>query len=102
MGGDAKVYDFSYYVKSGFAGGVCCSITHGAMCPVDVVKTRIQLEPQVYNKGRRNRAGEIGVGSRLLFITPIPCSQKAVVQQLLQKSKHDIRYDRRFPTSHHE
>jgi len=26
-------------------------LTHGAVCPVDVVKTRIQLEPQKYNKG---------------------------------------------------
>jgi solute carrier family 25 phosphate transporter 3 len=30
---------------------VCCSFTHGALCPVDVVKTRIQLEPEVYNRG---------------------------------------------------
>merc|ERR1712066_142108 len=33
------------------AGGICCGFTHGAVCPVDVVKTRIQLEPQRYNKG---------------------------------------------------
>lgn len=26
-------------------------MTHGAVCPVDVVKTRIQLEPQKYNRG---------------------------------------------------
>ena len=53
MGGDAQ-YGLSYYTKAGFAGGVCCSVTHGAMCPVDVVKTRMQLEPQVYNKGRNS------------------------------------------------
>merc|ERR1719454_1173753 len=40
-----------YYTKSALAGGICCSITHGAVCPVDVVKTRIQLEPQKYNTG---------------------------------------------------
>ncbi|KAJ5823595.1 mitochondrial phosphate carrier protein [Penicillium robsamsonii] len=34
-----------------FAGAVCCSITHGAFTPVDVVKTRIQLDPTTYNKG---------------------------------------------------
>jgi len=50
MGGD-KVYDMTYYTKSALAGGICCSVTHGAVCPVDVVKTRIQLEPQKYNKG---------------------------------------------------
>ena len=27
------------------AGGICCSITHGALTPVDVVKTRVQLDP---------------------------------------------------------
>jgi len=46
-----KKYDLTYYTKSALAGGICCGITHGAVCPVDVVKTRIQLEPQKYNKG---------------------------------------------------
>jgi len=40
-----------YYVKSALAGGICCSITHGAVCPVDVVKTRMQLDPVLANKG---------------------------------------------------
>lgn len=44
-------FDLTYYLKGALAGGICCSITHGALCPVDVVKTRIQLEPMVYNKG---------------------------------------------------
>jgi len=39
------------YSRFAFAGAVCCSITHGALTPVDVVKTRMQLEPEVYNKG---------------------------------------------------
>jgi len=46
-----KTYDVVYYTKSALAGGICCSLTHGAVCPVDVVKTRIQLEPQKYNRG---------------------------------------------------
>jgi len=41
----------TYYLKGALAGGACCSITHGALCPVDVVKTRIQLDPVKYNKG---------------------------------------------------
>lgn len=49
MGGDK--YGLDYYVKGALAGGICCSITHGALCPVDVVKTRIQLDPAKYNKG---------------------------------------------------
>jgi len=48
---DLSKYDVTYYTKSALAGGICCGFTHGAVCPVDVVKTRIQLEPQKYNKG---------------------------------------------------
>jgi len=46
-----QTFDLMYYVKAALAGGICCSVTHGAMCPVDVVKTRIQLDPVKYNKG---------------------------------------------------
>lgn len=38
------------YARFAFAGALCCAITHGAMTPVDVVKTRIQLSPEIYNK----------------------------------------------------
>ena len=48
---DAKVYDLAYFLKGALAGGICCAVTHGALCPVDVVKTRIQLDPVTYNKG---------------------------------------------------
>ncbi|KAI9887504.1 MAG: mitochondrial phosphate carrier protein [Watsoniomyces obsoletus] len=41
----------SLYARFAFAGAVCCSVTHGALTPVDVVKTRIQLDPVVYNNG---------------------------------------------------
>ena len=46
-----KTYGPTYYVKGALAGGICCSLTHGALCPVDVVKTRIQINPEKYNKG---------------------------------------------------
>jgi len=46
-----KVYDLNYYLKGALAGGICCGITHGALCPVDVVKTRMQLNPAKYNQG---------------------------------------------------
>ncbi|KAK6459448.1 mitochondrial phosphate carrier protein [Scheffersomyces xylosifermentans] len=39
------------YASFALAGAMGCGITHGAMTPIDVVKTRIQLEPTVYNKG---------------------------------------------------
>jgi len=50
-GKEIPVFDFMYYLRAAAAGGICCSVTHGALCPVDVIKTRIQLEPEVYNKG---------------------------------------------------
>jgi len=46
-----KSYDLQYYLKGALAGGICCSITHGAVCPIDVVKTRVQLDPVKYNQG---------------------------------------------------
>ncbi|KAI8064958.1 mitochondrial carrier domain-containing protein [Thamnidium elegans] len=41
----------SLYARFALAGAICCAVTHGAMTPVDVVKTRIQLSPEIYNKG---------------------------------------------------
>lgn len=48
---EEKKYDLMYYLKGAAAGGICCSITHGALTPVDVVKTRVQLDPLKYNTG---------------------------------------------------
>jgi hypothetical protein len=42
-------FTLKYYLSSALAGGICCGITHGAVTPVDVVKTRIQLDPLKYN-----------------------------------------------------
>ncbi|KXX75498.1 Mitochondrial phosphate carrier protein [Madurella mycetomatis] len=39
------------YSRFAIAGAICCSVTHGALTPVDVVKTRIQLDPATYNNG---------------------------------------------------
>ena len=43
---DFNKYNGMYFLKGAAAGGICCSITHGALTPVDVVKTRVQLDPQ--------------------------------------------------------
>jgi len=48
---DWSKYNTSYYLNGALCGAICCSITHGALCPVDVVKTRIQLDPVKYNRG---------------------------------------------------
>ncbi|EMD59419.1 hypothetical protein COCSADRAFT_153164 [Bipolaris sorokiniana ND90Pr] len=39
------------YARFALAGALGCSVTHGAFTPVDVVKTRIQLDPATYNRG---------------------------------------------------
>eukprot|EP01080_Neovahlkampfia_damariscottae_P005884 gene5884-9712_t len=41
----------SYFAKSGVAGGICCLFTHSIVVPIDVVKTKMQLDPLKYNKG---------------------------------------------------
>lgn len=45
--GLSKVLDYRYFV----AGGVCAATSHGITTPIDVVKTRIQSQPEVYDKG---------------------------------------------------
>lgn len=39
------------YSRFALAGALGCALTHGALTPVDVVKTRIQLSPEIYNRG---------------------------------------------------
>jgi solute carrier family 25 phosphate transporter 3 len=46
-----KLSGINLYSRFAFAGALCCSVTHGALTPVDVVKTRIQLDPVTYNRG---------------------------------------------------
>lgn len=40
----ASSIDFRYFV----AGGSCAAISHGITCPIDVVKTRMQSNPEKY------------------------------------------------------
>jgi len=67
-------FDTQFIVKAALAGGICCGLTHGALTPVDVVKTRIQLDPVKYNQGfiggfRQVIAGE-GAGALLTGLGP--------------------------------
>ena len=48
MAPSKQEYGMDYFLKGALAGGICCSVTHGALTPVDVVKTRMQLEPAKY------------------------------------------------------
>lgn len=68
-----KVYDVMYYLKAALAGGICCSITHGGLTPVDVVKTRMQLDPAKYPSmigGFGKIAGEEGAAALLTGLGP--------------------------------
>jgi len=63
---DFSKYNLTYYLKGAAAGGICCSITHGALTPVDVVKTRVQLEPTKYTgliSGMRKIVAEEGAAA---------------------------------------
>ncbi|KAI2642321.1 mitochondrial carrier domain-containing protein [Xylaria nigripes] len=62
------------YSRFALAGAICCSVTHGSLTPVDVVKTRIQLDPVTYNRGliggfRQVIASE-GAGALLTGVGP--------------------------------
>ena len=74
MGMPESQFDSKYFLSGALAGGICCSLTHGALTPVDVVKTRIQLDPATYNQGfiggfRQVIAGE-GAGALLTGLGP--------------------------------
>lgn len=42
-----KGIDYRYFI----AGGVCAATSHGITTPIDVVKTKMQAQPEVYDKG---------------------------------------------------
>jgi len=69
-----KLSGLALYSRFAFAGAVCCSVTHGALTPVDVVKTRIQLDPAKYNKGMvggfRQVISQEGAGALLTGFGP--------------------------------
>jgi len=41
-------YSSDTYLRFAFAGALCCSVTHTAVVPIDVVKTRLQTNPGKY------------------------------------------------------
>jgi len=60
-----KEYGLDTYLRFGFAGALCCSITHTAVVPMDVVKTRMQTEAGRYKSmvhGFRTIVAEEGAG----------------------------------------
>ncbi|GFF32332.1 mitochondrial phosphate carrier protein [Aspergillus udagawae] len=71
---EKKLEGLGLYSRFAFAGAVCCSVTHGAFTPVDVVKTRIQLDPATYNRGMIGGFRQVirneGAGALLTGIGP--------------------------------
>jgi solute carrier family 25 phosphate transporter 3 len=67
-------FGMSYFLKGAIAGAVCCSATHGGVVPVDVVKTRIQLDPVKYNSGMLGVTRQViaaeGAGALLTGLGP--------------------------------
>lgn len=67
-------YTVGDYASFALAGAMGCGLTHGAMTPIDVVKTRIQLEPTVYNKGMISSFRQVitkeGAGALLTGLGP--------------------------------
>merc|ERR1719271_2353323 len=74
-------FDVTHYTKAAFGGAVCCSVTHGGTTPIDVVKTRMQLEPTKYTSfigtGKSIMATE---GTGALFTGVMPTFQGYFVQ----------------------
>lgn len=62
------------YARYALAGALGCSITHGSLTPVDVIKTLMQLNPEIYNKGMidtaRKVVGEKGMGALWTGVGP--------------------------------
>ncbi|ODV64484.1 Mir1p [Ascoidea rubescens DSM 1968] len=61
------------YSKFALAGAIGCGVTHGSMTPIDVIKTRIQLEPTKYTgmfQSAKKIVAEEGAGALLTGLGP--------------------------------
>ncbi|KAI1632742.1 mitochondrial carrier domain-containing protein [Biscogniauxia mediterranea] len=69
-----KPTGIALYSRFALAGAICCSVTHGGLTPVDVIKTRIQLDPATYNRGMisafRQVVSNEGAGALLTGVGP--------------------------------
>jgi solute carrier family 25 phosphate transporter 3 len=41
-------HDLSYYLKCMVGGALACGLTHAAICPLDIIKCRKQVDPTLY------------------------------------------------------
>lgn len=70
LGIPIPVPDVRYFIS----GGLCAALSHGVTTPIDVVKTRIQSEPEVFNEGllsaTRAIVAQNGIGALLGGLGP--------------------------------
>ena len=70
-----------HHAKPAFGEAVCCSGTHNATTPVDVVKTQMQLETAKYTSFINTNKNIISAeGSGALSTVVMPTSQGYFVQ----------------------
>ena len=71
-----QIPQFTFVDYSSFfaAGALCATLTHGAMTPIDVVKTRIQVDPALARQsllsGGRYIVSKEGAGALLTGFGP--------------------------------
>ena len=57
-------FDWRFFV----AGGICAAASHGMTTPIDVVKTKMQTNPEKYTKGVMSAAKDIVAEEGALFL----------------------------------
>ncbi|KAK3344519.1 mitochondrial phosphate carrier protein [Lasiosphaeria hispida] len=69
-----KHNDVTLYWRYALAGAACCSFTHAILTPVDIVKTRLQLDPLAYDRsvsgGLRQVIAREGAGALATGLGP--------------------------------
>lgn len=71
----SDVHDASYYFKCIIGGALACGLTHCAVTPLDLVKCRRQVNPDMYPSlvgGLRTVGATDGWGTRGLFTGGVP------------------------------
>lgn len=68
-------HDASYYFKCVIGGALACGLTHAAITPLDLVKCRRQVDPNMYPTllaGIRTISGAKGWGTQGMFTGGVP------------------------------
>lgn len=70
-----------FYARHALAGGMCASITHTVLVPMDVIKTRMQLHPETYKSlGESFSLIRAKEGARALLAGLVPTTVGYLIQ----------------------